>query len=169
MKISSQLLMLSIIFILLFNACEKDDSSSSERKTKPDIELNKELLLDLVNNARTTGCDCGDTYFPPVNEVSWNNQLEEAALTHSKDMDDNNFFEHEGSDKSNAGERISKTGYIWTTWGENIAEGYSSEKAVIEAWIKSKSHCENIMQSDFTEMGVAKKGKYWTQVFAKPN
>ena len=34
--------------------------------------------------------------------------------------------------------------------------------------LDSPGHCENIMNGNVTEMGVATSGSYWTQVFAKP-
>ena len=43
--------------------------------------------------------------------------------------------------------------------------GYSDERAVIQGWLSSPAHCANIMNPHVKEMGVAHKGKYWTQVF----
>jgi uncharacterized protein YkwD len=88
-----------------------------------------------------------------------------AAKDHSEDMNKNNFFEHTGSDGSTLQDRINKYHYSWSIIGENIAEGYSSEKDVVEGWIKSTGHCQNIMNGNFKEMGVATSGVYWTQDF----
>jgi uncharacterized protein YkwD len=51
------------------------------------------------------------------------------------------------------------------TYGENISNGYKTEQSVIEGWIKSAGHCRNIMNPNVKEMGVAREGDYWTQVF----
>ncbi len=154
-----------ILFIVILSSCEKDDDNYKDAPEDP----TQNELLNLVNQARTTGCNCGDEYYPPVDEVKWNSQLEEAAQNHSNDMYEKNYFDHTGKDGSSAGDRIERTGYSWNTYGENIAMGYSSEKDVIEGWLKSTGHCKNIMNKQFTEMGVATKGEYWTQVFAKPS
>ena len=120
-----------------------------------------------VQNAPQT-VDEAKTYFPLVNAVVWNDNLELAAYNHSKDMDDKNFFSHTGSDGSDAGDRLDRVNYAWQTYGENIANGYTSEEAVVKGWIESEGHCKNIMHANFQQMGVAKSGSYWTQVFATP-
>lgn len=122
-------------------------------------------MLQLVNDVRKKGCQCGDAYYPSAPAVTWNNLLEKAALGHSQDMYSNNYFSHEAQDGTGAGERIVVAGYKWRTYGENIAMGYSAEKEVVDGWIKSPGHCKNIMNSSFKEMGAAKAGSYWTQDF----
>jgi uncharacterized protein YkwD len=57
--------------------------------------------------------------------------------------------------------RISQTGYDWGRVAENIAYGQTNLRQVIEGWMESPSHCINIMNPDFRDLGVAKKGKYW--------
>ena len=110
---------------------------------------------------------------PPA--LTWNCELETAARGHSMDMANNNFFSHTGSDNSSAGDRISREGYRWSAWGENIAAGYSSVSAVMNGWINSQGHCSNLMSSSFTELGAAKFINnastyriYWTQAFGRP-
>ncbi len=127
--------------------------------------LNKNKLLDLINSYRRAGCNCGGQAMPPVGDVRWNDVLAQAAQAHGDDMARKNFFNHKGSDGSDAGARIQKQGYSYATYGENIANGYPNEKAVVEGWIKSPGHCRNIMDGRFKEMGVAVSGSYWTQVF----
>lgn len=127
----------------------------------------KATLLKLVNDARKVARNCGDTYMKAVGEVTWNDKLEQSAISHSQDMNTNNFFSHTGSDGSSAGDRIKKMGYNWQTYGENIAMGQTTEQEVINGWLNSPGHCKNIMNGNFKEMGIAKKGSYWTQVFGK--
>lgn len=128
--------------------------------------LNKTIILKLVNDVRRKGCQCGETYYYPAPELLWSDQLEEAALQHSNDMNRKKYFAHIAPDGSNAGARIDRTGYPWKTYGENIAEGYLTESEVVEGWLKSPGHCKNIMSPKFKEMGVAHTGDYWVQVFA---
>jgi uncharacterized protein YkwD len=128
--------------------------------------VNKSLLLQLVNEARKRGCQCGDVWYPATTPLTWDSQLEKAALLHSNDMYANNYFSHAAKDGSKAGDRIDKLGYRWRTYGENIAFGYRSEKEVVKGWLLSPGHCKNIMSSSFKEMGVSRVGDYWTQVFA---
>ena len=54
-------------------------------------------------------------------------------------------------------------------YGENLAEGYNSADAVVNAWMASPEHKANILKSDFTSIAVSsttKNGKtYWAQEF----
>lgn len=159
-----KLILLSLSLVLLFSACgEKEDVKKDDDVTN---QIDKNKLLELVNKSRSSGCDCGSVFFPAVGKVVWDNQLEEAAANHSEDMNTQDELTHTGSDNSSAGDRITRTGYVWSTYGENVAWNYSTEAAVVQGWLDSEGHCKNIMKGSFKEMGVALKGKYWTQVFA---
>ena len=123
------------------------------------------MLLQLVNDARKKGCQCGDTYYTPAPPLVWNDLLEKAASNHARDMYKNNFFNHSGKDGSNAALRLERVGYNWRAYGENIGMGYKDEKEVVEGWLNSPGHCKNIMDKKFKEMAVARSGSYWTQTF----
>jgi len=151
-----------LIASLLFS-CKKDKNSDPT----PASGIDETKLLQLVNNLRTTGCTCGSTNMPPVAAITWNDLLEKSAVAHSQDMEKNNYFSHTSQDGRNPGQRITATGYAWSTYGENIAKGYPTEEAVIEGWKNSDGHCKNIMGAAFTEMGIGKSGDYWTQILAK--
>ena len=135
---------------------------------KVPVSLNKTVMLQLVNEARKKGAHCGDTYYYPAPPVQWNAQLEAAAYSHSADMYQKGYFSHSAPDGSRAGARIEREGYAWKAYGENIGTGYKTEKAVVEGWLQSPAHCKNIMNRQYTEMGVSRVGTLWTQAFAAP-
>lgn len=155
-------------FGLFFSSCTKEDNTTVNTGGTDNAPAtpNQQLLLDMVNDARTSGHQCGNTYYPPVGEVTWNVLLEDAAKQHSEYMNGTSTLSHTGRNGSDAGERITAAGYQWQAYGENIAEGYSTEEEVIHAWLGSQGHCANIMNGDFKEMGVGTSGRFWTQVFA---
>jgi uncharacterized protein YkwD len=161
--------MKSIMFFLPFlfaviTSCTKQAISIPNNDPVPST-VNKAVLLQLVNDVRKKGCNCGETWYAPAPAISWSDQLEKAAYMHSNDMYQKKYFSHTGSDGSNIGQRISAVGYPWKFYGENIAEGYPTEKEVITGWLSSPGHCANIMNKNYKEMGVAKAGDYWTQDF----
>jgi uncharacterized protein YkwD len=125
--------------------------------------LDRNLLLKLVNDARTKGCKCGGKYFGPVAPLTWNEQLEKISLAHSRDMQRRKYFNHISPEGLGAGDRMEKGGYRWTAYGENIGMGYANEREMIEGWLASPGHCRNLMNADYREMGVARSGPYWTQ------
>ena len=143
---------------------ENDDTGTSTNTV--DYNVQKNTLLQLVNNVRKSGCKCGSTDMPAVPAVTWNDLLAKAAFEHSKEMEANKNFSHTGINGSNPGDRITKAGYSWTSYGENIANGYPSEEAVITGWLNSEGHCKNIMSASVKEMGAGRQANYWTQEFA---
>lgn len=157
------MLFLSVVFALC-TSCVKDSIPVNSIQSSSST-VNKTVLLNLVNDARKKGCNCGNTYYAPVPSLTWNDQLEKAAYDHSNDMFQKKYFSHIGSDGSGAGERISSIGYNWKFYGENIGEGYQSEQEIVKGWLNSPGHCANIMNRNFKEFGVARVGDYWTQDF----
>ena len=132
-------------------------------------------VLTLVNAARGKPRKCGRNSFPAVPPLTLSAILNRAALIHSQDMAKNDFFEHQGSDGSKVGDRVSRVGYRWRGVAENIAIGAETAEIVVEGWLKSPGHCVNIMSPNYSEMGIAYvtdpksgPGIYWTQVFARP-
>ena len=160
------------LFVLLwfvFASCIKEDVPVAGTVITEDEEtnfnVNKNVLLSLVNEVRQKGCNCGGAWMPPVSAVTWNNQLARAAYRHSADMKAKNYFSHTAPDGSNPGTRIKAAGYDWKAYGENIAHNYPDEHAVVEGWLKSVNHCKTIMGAYFKEMGAGRAGAYWTQDF----
>ncbi len=143
------------------------DSPTGEEATM------KSQLLSLVNAARSQGTNCGGTFYPATTLLTWSSKLYQAALGHSKDMANNNYFSHTGLNGKKAGDRITAAGYIWSSYGENIAAGQPTAKSVMDGWLASPGHCRNIMSTSVTNMATAKAtggsyGIYWTQIFARP-
>ena len=143
----------------------------------PGIDTIREEFLDAVNQARSAGRMCGGVSYPAVPAVAWNDTLAMAAYLHSSDMAINGFFSHTGSDGSSPGDRITREGYDWRTYGENIAVNYPTVSAVLQGWLGSDGHCRNIMNSGFEEIGAAyaeggysgtPSAPYWTFELAAP-
>ncbi|WP_030200322.1 CAP domain-containing protein [Streptomyces sp. NRRL S-87] len=97
-----------------------------------------------------------------------NAKLTKAAQNHSKDQAVHHRMSHTGSDGSNPGQRITRVGYRWRAYGENVAYGYSTPAKVMNAWMHSPGHKANILNCSFKEIGVGVSGAshYWTQDFA---
>ena len=92
-----------------FTSCTKDNSTKptgNSGMTQAPVSPSQQKLLDLVNNARAKGCNCGNTAYPPVAAVTWNTKLEQAAKKHSEYMNSSGNFSHTGANGTNAGQRI---------------------------------------------------------------
>ncbi|WP_327250913.1 CAP domain-containing protein [Streptomyces sp. NBC_01244] len=115
-------------------------------------------VLALVNKERAAvGC--------PVLTV--NEKLTKAAQDHSEDMAAHSNMSHTGSDGSDPGQRITRAGYQWRTYAENVAYGYPTAAQVMEGWMNSPGHKRNILDCNVKEIGIglAQPGQYWTQDF----
>jgi uncharacterized protein YkwD len=59
-------------------------------------------------------------------------------------------------------------GISYKTAGENIAKGQKTPQAVVTAWMNSDSHRANILNKNFTKLGVGYangSSPYWVQIF----
>ena len=155
-------LMFFVFPLTILMACTTSKATPTGDTT---AAINKEKLLELVNEARKKGCNCGDTYYGPAPALPWDELLEKAAFDHSADMASKNYFSHDSPSGTTPDQRIKSAGYKWLAYGENIGLGYVDEKAVVKAWLGSTGHCRNIMNKNYKEVGVAKVKGYWTADF----
>lgn len=129
-------------------------------------------MLELVNVMRTNGGDCPSGHFGPRSPLVMNTALRTAARLHSKDMADQNYFDHNGLDGSDPWSRMADAGYDAAPVAENIAAGSASAEGAFDQWVNSDGHCVNMMSSNATEIGIGMAqgdastyGSYWTQTF----
>jgi uncharacterized protein YkwD len=131
--------------------------------------------LQLVNEVRARGARCGDRSFAPAPPVKLSETLAMVALGHADDMARHNYFEHEDLTGRSPADRVRAFGYPEKLVGENIAYGPKSADEVVQGWLDSPGHCENIMDPRFAEMGIAyaagqraRRGLFWVQLLVEP-
>ncbi len=134
-------------------------------------------IIQLLNAERARGASCGTRgIFNPAGTLAWNAQLEDAAAVHSRDMSDNNLFSHVGSGGQTLAVRVDASGYQWLLLGENIAAGFDTPEATVQAWMASDGHCANVMNPQFEDIALAcvagtqatRYRNYWTLDFGRP-
>lgn len=124
-------------------------------------------LLSLHNQSRNDGIYCENEPKRSVPSLTWSCELASASLEHAKDMSDNNFFGHQGSDGSTMGSRANRAAYPWRYVAENVALGQQSPDDAYASWVNSRAHCENIMNERYQEIGAAKVDRYWVVMFGQ--
>jgi uncharacterized protein YkwD len=131
--------------------------------------------LELVNEVRARGVRCGERSFAPAPPLTLSGTLGTVAYGHATDMAVHNYFEHEDLAGQTPADRVRAVGYHEKLVGENIAYGPQTVDEVVQGWLASAGHCENIMDPRFAEMGLAfaaghgsKHGLYWVQLLAEP-
>lgn len=126
----------------------------------------EQQIVDLTNRQRQAN---------GLAPLEVNFELARAAQQHSQNMARVEEMAHElnGVTLPNPGTRIDYVGYHWTSWGENVAYNYRSATSVVTAWMNSAGHRANILNANFTQIGVGVRSSasgepYFTQVFGRP-
>jgi uncharacterized protein YkwD len=95
--------------------------------------------------------------------LEWDSRLGSAARSHSADMARRDFFSHTTPEGITFNQRITRAGFSWRLTGENIARGQTMPEAVVRSWMNSPGQRANILDSDFTHLGVGFDQNHWTQ------
>jgi uncharacterized protein YkwD len=98
--------------------------------------------------------------------------LDRSAQNWTNAMVSSDVFSH----GTNFASRISAAGYVWRSAGENIATGFQTPRSVVNAWMASTGHCQNILNPTYGNVGTgvsrrpvagwASGDGTWTQDFA---
>jgi uncharacterized protein YkwD len=153
-----------LIALLVLGGCAFGLVRADDDTPKLKLSAEEQKILDLTNKEREKA------NLPPLKP---NPMLFEAARAHSANMARKGEMTHE-LDGKNPAQRVQATGYEYSWVGENIASGVNwSLDSVVQGWMNSKPHRDNILNDKFEEigLGVARGDNgqvYFTQVFGKP-
>ena len=105
-----------------------------------------------------------------LKELKTNWQLSRVARYKSQDMHDKGYFSHTSPTYGSPFDMIKAFNISYRYAGENIAKGYTTPTAVVNGWMNSSGHRQNILNANYTEIGVGyvADGNYWTQMFITP-
>ncbi len=137
------------------NAGKNEDTSGTGTMT-----TEEKKILDLCNSERSKA---------GAPALVANNDLTKLARMKSKDIVDNNYFSHQSPTYGSPFDMMKEHGISYMYAGENLAQNSSADKA-FNAWMNSEGHRKNILNPNFTELGVgiAPKGDgsfIYTQMF----
>jgi uncharacterized protein YkwD len=82
-------------------------------------------------------------------------RLSLAAEDRVQDMMRKRYFDHVSPDGISPFSWVKARGYRYRMVGENLALGYRGSASVVNGWMNSPGHRENILQSGFDEVGIA--------------
>ncbi|NME06056.1 SafA/ExsA family spore coat assembly protein [Psychrobacillus sp. BL-248-WT-3] len=102
-----------------------------------------------------------------LSPLSYDWELGRVAQYKSQDMHDQKYFSHTSPVYGTPFTMMKNFGISYKSAGENIAQGQTTAKAVVNAWMNSEGHRANILNKNYTHIGVGyvKDGNYWTQMF----
>ena len=140
---------------------QQKPESTPEQKPSTDFSSYQQQVLDLVNAERTKR---------GIFALTLDSNLSSVATKKSQDMVNKNYFDHTSPTYGSPFDMMKQFGISYRTAGENIAKGQKTPQEVVTAWMNSEGHRKNILNPNFTNLGVgiAKDSKgttYWTQMF----
>lgn len=105
-----------------------------------------------------------------------NPKLSASAVFKAEDMAEKQYFAHENPEGKTLTYYLKKADYNYRSAGENLAVGYFDATEVVNAWKASPTHKANLLDKDFTEIGIGSKDGvyenaptlYVAQHFGKP-
>lgn len=145
----AKILHTSTIFILLLCLLFLNFSTLFLKKNHPGIlgisySVSSQELLDITNKVRR------ENNLPPL---VFNEKLAGAAQKKASDMIAKNYWAHFAPDGTTPWDFIKGTGYDYTFAGENLAKGFTTSPEIVDAWMNSSTHKENIVSSKYKDIG----------------
>jgi hypothetical protein len=132
-------LVLSGIGISVFIFTNKTSSNYAS------TNVSAQTIIDQTNRLRTV---------ENIQTLNINSQLTTAAQIKANDMAINNYWSRAGSSGQSAFQIVKSTGYSSKQLGENFAYGFTSSNNVFASWANSKSHKVNILNPNFSDVGI---------------
>lgn len=141
--------------------------TNSKDHARLDATVYSSVLIDLTNEDRAK------KDAPPL---VLNDKLALAAALKAEDMASKSYFSHVTPEGLNSWHWFSEAGYRFSYAGENLAVDFTESDDVERAWMDSPTHRANILNQNFTEIGIATrdgvyKGRNTTfvaQMFGRP-
>lgn len=125
------------------------------------------VLVDLTNQERSQ---------TSLASLTINPVLTQAAQAKAHDMATKGYFAHTSPEGITPWHWFSSVGYTYVYAGENLAINFSDSSEVDRAWMNSPAHRANIVNGNFTEIGIAteegvyngKQTTFVVQLFGRP-
>lgn len=142
----SLLLVISILIVGSFFFTSGVNPLASKIQALADISSQE--LLKYTNEKRE------ESGLPPL---VLSPELENAAYAKAQDMFDNDYWAHNSPEGTTPWYFIKNAGYNYVYAGENLAKGFTDSRDVVNAWMASPSHKENLLSENFKDVGFAVK------------
>jgi hypothetical protein len=111
-------------------------------------DINVSNLISLTNQERAAA---------GLNTLNQNAKLNAAAKAKAENMFEEQYWDHFGPNGETPWQFITAAGYNYVYAGENLAKGFRTSEGVVEAWMASPTHRENILSKNYKDIGIAVK------------
>ncbi|HAQ06469.1 MAG TPA: serine protease [Bacillus bacterium] len=146
---------------LISEQLEQNKSGFYTKASEPLKEGLELQLFDLTNASRVNN---------GLSILKWDDRVRETARKHSKDMAENEYFNHTNLEGKSPFDRMAEDDIVFAVAGENLAYGQFSSIFAHEGLMNSLGHRENILKPEFELLGVGvafgnKSQPYFTENF----
>ena len=143
-----------LVILVVLVGCKPAPEPPDQNPNPPRLTL-QEVVLSLHNDEREMPLELDE-------------KLTAAAQDHADWMAERHRMTHSGN--GGPGARITKAGYSWSTYGENVAWGQASPQEVMSVWMSSRGHRRNSKSGSSADLGVGvaestSGQKYWCTTF----
>ncbi|WP_164667289.1 CAP domain-containing protein [Virgibacillus doumboii] len=141
---------------------QQEDQTDGRNQDEPQIQqsINEyaSTVIKLTNQERRN---------KGLSELQVSKKLSRVARKKSQNMNNQSYFSHTSPRYGSPFEMMRQFDVSYQSAGENIARGQQTPQQVVDAWMNSQAHRENILNENFTHIGVGytADGNYWTQMF----
>ena len=109
-------------------------------------DITPSTIISLTNQERSAG---------GLNTLNQNAKLTAAAKAKAENMFEEQYWDHFGPNGETPWQFITAAGYNYVYAGENLAKGFRTSEGVVEAWMASPTHRDNILSKNYKDIGVA--------------
>lgn len=137
-------------------------------------EQQMQRAVEQLNALRRQPAQCAASG-AEVQQLSWESRLAASAKEQARELAVQDRLSHVDSRNRGLGVRLRSVGYAAAGAGENLAAGQSDIGDALQAWLASPSHCANLMQPEYRDVGLAcvqRRGsryeRFWVAHFGVP-
>lgn len=139
-------LFLAVIALLTVNLSYNVVVAHSPKVLGYATSINASQIIDLTNQQRAAN---------GLGALATNAMLNQAAANKAQDMFAKNYWSHYSPDGTGPWYWITSAGYNYTSAGENLAKDFDTSQGVIDGWMASPGHRDNILNTSYQDIGVA--------------
>jgi uncharacterized protein YkwD len=137
-------------------------------------EQQMQRAVEQLNALRHQSAPCA-AVGAAMQNLSWETRLAASAQEQAADLAVRDRLSHVDSRNRGLGSRLRSVGYAAAGAGENLAAGQTGIDDTLQAWLASPSHCANLMQPEYRDVGLAcvqRRGsryeRFWVAHFGVP-
>lgn len=135
-----------LLFVALLIAVSLFAAGSLDALEPDRLEITRENVLAAMNRYRE------EKNLPPLRADL---RLDLAAEDRMRDMEEIGYWSHESPEGRSPFFWLALRGYRYGHAGENLARGFETSAVLVESWMESRGHRENILSSNFADCGIA--------------